>query len=113
MANYSHPYTVRKMHEDYIKAGADIITANTCSAAAHNYESAGLTEHVYELNLRAVVLAQEARERVADRPVYIAGAVSNFGAWTEEEYQGWQAAGLVRGRASALGMRIQSLITEA
>jgi S-methylmethionine-dependent homocysteine/selenocysteine methylase len=113
MANHSHPYTVRKMHEDYIKAGADIITTNTYSSAAHNYEYAGLAEQVYELNLRAVVLAQEARERVADKPVYIAGAVSNFGAWTEEEYQGWQAAGLIRGRASALGMRIQSLITEA
>ena len=29
IANHSHPYTVRKMHEDYIKAGAEIITTNT------------------------------------------------------------------------------------
>ncbi len=87
IANYSHPYTVRKMHEDYIKAGVDVITTNTYSAARHNYEAVGLTDQVIELNLRAVALAQEARDRVADRPVYIAGSISNFGAWTEKQYQ--------------------------
>jgi methionine synthase I (cobalamin-dependent) len=56
IANHTHPYTVRKMHEDYIRAGADIITTNTYSAARHNYEPAGLADLVYELNLRAVVL---------------------------------------------------------
>ena len=57
IANYSHPYTVRKMHEDYIKAGVDVITTNTYSSAHHNYEPVGLSEQVFELNLRAVVLA--------------------------------------------------------
>ena len=41
-----------------------------------------------ELNLRAVVLAQEARERAAkDRPVYIAGAISNYGILIANEPQ--------------------------
>jgi S-methylmethionine-dependent homocysteine/selenocysteine methylase len=112
IANHSHPYTVRKMHEDYIKAGVDVITTNTYSSAHHNYEPVGLSEQVFELNLRAVVLAQEARERVADKPVYIAGSVSNFGAWTEAEYQNWLRAGTIRGRATGFGIRLHSLVSE-
>ena len=110
MGNHTHPDTVRKMHEDYIRAGADVITTNTYSAARHNYESAGLSDLVSELNLRAVVLAQEARERAADRPVYIAGSVSNFGAWTEAQYQR-RRRGV--GASATVGLRTRSLITEA
>jgi S-methylmethionine-dependent homocysteine/selenocysteine methylase len=112
IANHTHPYTVRKMHEDYIKAGADIITTNTYSSAQHNYEPVGLADLVFELNLRAVVLAQEARDRVAEKPVFIAGSISNFGAWTEEEYQGWKEAGTVRGRSTTFGARLHSIISE-
>ncbi len=110
IANHTHPSTVRKMHEDYIRAGADVITTNTYSAARHNYEAAGLGQLVSELNLRAVVLAQEARDRVADRPVYIAGSVSNFGAWMESEYQRYSRS--PRGTVSG-GIIMRSLITEA
>jgi len=112
IANYSHPYTVRKMHEDYIKTGVDVITTNTYSSSRHNYEPVGLTDQVFELNLRAVALAQEARDRVADKPVYIAGSISNFGLWTEEEYRGWGQSGNVRARSTPIGLRIRSLITE-
>jgi homocysteine S-methyltransferase len=46
----------------------------------------GLGDLTVELNLRAVVLAQEARDRAGrDRPVYIAGSVSNFGLLTGSE----------------------------
>lgn len=80
IAQHSHPDTVRFMHETYIKAGVDIITTNTYSSARHCLESLGLGDSTRELNLRAVVLAQEARDRVAnERPVYIAGSVSNYG----------------------------------
>ncbi len=76
----SHPFTVRRMHEQYIEAGADIITTNTYASARHNLEPVGLGDQVAELNLRAVMLAQDARDKAArDRPVLIAGSVSNFG----------------------------------
>ena len=82
----THPYTVRRMHERYIEAGADIITTNTYSSARHNLEPLGLADKTTELNLRAVALAHEARERAAKgRPVWIAGAVSNFGLLTGGE----------------------------
>jgi S-methylmethionine-dependent homocysteine/selenocysteine methylase len=83
---HTHPYTVRHMHEGYIKAGVDIITTNTYAAARHNLEPLGLGDLTAELNIRAVALAKEARERAArDRPVYIAGSVSNFGLTTGSE----------------------------
>ncbi len=76
----SHPSTVRRMHEQYIEAGADIITTNTYASARHNLEPLGLVDKVTELNLRAVMLAQDARDKAArDRPVLIAGSVSSFG----------------------------------
>ncbi len=78
--NLTHPSTVLQMHIDYINAGADVITTNTYSSARHNLEPLGHGELTVELNLRAVHLAQEAIYRAnADRPIYIAGAVSNFG----------------------------------
>jgi S-methylmethionine-dependent homocysteine/selenocysteine methylase len=112
IANHTHPYTVRKMHEDYIKAGADILTTNTYSAARQNYEPAGLANLVYEMNLRAVVLVQEACERTAKKPVYIAGSVSNFGAWTEQIFRRWTESGSLRGRNTDFGMRMHGVMTE-
>ena len=85
----SHPSTVRHMHEQYIKAGVDIITTNTYASARRNLEPLGLSDQVTELNLRAVMLAQDARDKAArDRPVLIAGSVSNI--WPP----GWLRRGL-------------------
>ncbi len=76
----SHPYTVRRMHESYIEAGCDVITVNSYASARHNLEPLGQGDLTHELNLRAVMLAEDARERAAKaRPVWIAGSVSNFG----------------------------------
>ena len=76
----THPDTVRKLHEGYIQAGADVITTNTFSSARHVLEPAGLGDKVEKLNTRAVKLAIEARANTAGaRPVFIAGAMSRFG----------------------------------
>jgi len=76
----THPYTVRRMHENYIRAGVDVLTVNTYSAGRHTLEPIGLGDRVRELNLRAVMIAEDARERLArERPVYLAGSVSNYG----------------------------------
>jgi S-methylmethionine-dependent homocysteine/selenocysteine methylase len=82
----THPYTVRQLHEVYIKAGVDVLTTNTYSSARHNLEPLGLGDLTTELNIRGVVLAREARDRVArDRPVLIGGSVSNYGLVTGAE----------------------------
>jgi S-methylmethionine-dependent homocysteine/selenocysteine methylase len=75
----THAEIVRSVHEDFIRAGADVIITNTYSTARHVLETAGLGERVRALNTRAVVLAQEARAGAAGgRPVAIAGSVSSF-----------------------------------
>ena len=75
----THPDTVRAVHEDYIRAGADVIIANTFSTARHVLEPAGLGDRVRALNERAVALAHEARENAAaGRPVAVAGSISSF-----------------------------------
>jgi len=75
----THPETVRAVHEDYIRAGADVIITNSFSTARHVLKPAGLGDHVRALNQRAVSLAREARENAAaGRPVAIAGSISSF-----------------------------------
>ena len=75
--NYTHPTTVRQMHERYIRAGADIITTNTFNTLRPALEASGYSELVREINVRSVDAALEARDRVAgDKVVYIAGSIS-------------------------------------
>ena len=73
----THPDVVRQVHEDYIRAGADIVITNTFASARHTLERTELAEEVRDLNTRAVNLAKEARESAAeDRQVYVAGSIS-------------------------------------
>ncbi len=83
----THPDTVREVHEDYIRAGADVIITNTFSTARHVLEPAGMGEQFRELNIRAVALAKEARENAAQRPVFIAGSISTFTARYDYSYE--------------------------
>ena len=55
-----HPDLLRAIHEDYIRAGADIVTANTFASARHLLERAGIGERTAELQRLAVRLAREA-----------------------------------------------------
>ncbi|MBG92589.1 MAG: hypothetical protein CL792_01220 [Chloroflexi bacterium] len=82
VANKTHPDIVRQVHEEYILAGADIITANTFSTSRHVLASAGLADETVSINARAVELAREAINNVSpERPVAIAGSMSNMTAW--------------------------------
>lgn len=82
----THPDTVREVHEDYVRAGADVITTNTFATARHVLEPAGMGERLRELNARAVTLAKEARS-AANRPVSIAGSISTFTARYDYSYE--------------------------
>lgn len=77
-ANYTHPSSIIQMHERHIRAGSEIITTNTWSTLRPTLERAGYGGFVREINVRAVHLAQEARDRASEgRPVYIAGSLSS------------------------------------
>ncbi len=81
-----HGDVTREIHEEYIRAGADVIIANTFSTARHMLEPVGLGAEVGALNRRAVALACEARDAVAERPIAIAGSISNFMADERDAY---------------------------
>jgi len=78
LATKTNPDEVRQVHEDYIRAGAQIITANTYSTARHVLESINLGHESKMLNLKSVQLAQQARDAVAEEPVLIAGSMSSM-----------------------------------
>jgi methionine synthase I (cobalamin-dependent) len=82
VANRTHPGIVRRVHEQYIRAGADVVTANTFSTCRHVLAGAGLADETVSITRRAVELARAALEQVSpDRPVAVAGSMSNTFAW--------------------------------
>ena len=73
----THPDTLRDVHADYIRAGADIIITNTFATARYMLAAAGLGSKTRDINAGAVTVAKEARDRAAgDRDVWIAGSIS-------------------------------------
>ena len=82
VANKTHPDIVREVHEEYIRAGADVVTANTFSTSRHILASAGLADETVSINTRAVELAREAVHNVSpERPIAVAGSMSTMRAW--------------------------------
>lgn len=78
MATLSHGDVLRQVHEDYVRAGARVITANTFSTNRTMLDSAGLGDRFDALNRRAVAIALQARERAAGAaPVAVAGSMSH------------------------------------
>ena len=79
LATESHPHLLRTIHEDYIRAGADVITVNTFSTSCILLGLSGRADRVATLARRSVEIALEARERVArGRPVAVAGSISHM-----------------------------------
>ena len=75
----THPEVVRQLHGDYLKTGAEIVTADTFSASRLVLESGGMGDLTRELNTKAVKLAKEARDNAgAGKPIYIAGVLSGY-----------------------------------
>ena len=108
----THPFTVRRLHELYIEAGVDVITTNTYASARHNLLPLGLGGKVRELNLRAVMLAQDARDRAArERPVWIGGSVSNYGLMAGAE-PGWREYDYFRDRVETSEEQARAILRE-
>ncbi|MBT6509735.1 MAG: homocysteine S-methyltransferase family protein [Alphaproteobacteria bacterium] len=76
-AMLSDPDVVRTLHDDYIAAGADVITTNTFGTNRFALEPAGLNDRFDEINQLAVDLARQACD-AADREVAVAGSISTM-----------------------------------
>ena len=85
IAHRTHPGIARQVHEDYIRAGAQVITANTFSTARHVLESIDLGDQVRSINVEAVELAKAARDNVANGEVWIAGSISSMASFNNQE----------------------------
>ena len=58
--NLSAPDTVRQIHQEYAKAGAEILETNTFGATRHRLAAFGFAEKLEAINLAGVRLAREA-----------------------------------------------------
>lgn len=77
LLSITQPHIIRTIHEEYLRAGADIIETNTFNANAVSLADYGLEDLAYELNLESARLARAAADAVAtdDRPRWVAGAL--------------------------------------
>ncbi len=76
--NFQHPDRVRKLHRDFITAGADIILTNTFGGNRHRLKLHNDQDKVREINMAAAGLARAEAEAVS-RPVYVAGSMGPTG----------------------------------
>src|SRR5262249_10425272 len=75
----THPETVLAVHEDYVRAGAEILITNSFASSRHVLAAAGLGDRAEERTRRAVALARSAIDRARPvHPVWVAGSISSF-----------------------------------
>jgi 5-methyltetrahydrofolate--homocysteine methyltransferase len=110
----TRPDAIRGIHEEFLRAGADVVETNSFGNTAIVLAEYGLESKVQELNVAAARVAREACERVAtpDRPRFVAGsmgpttrAITVTGGVTFEQLREnfrEQARGLVAGGADLL-----------
>src|SRR5918993_1542791 len=80
-ANLSHPTMVTSIHEEYLRAGADVIETNTFAANRFKLETHDLEDRVGEVNAEGAALALAAAKSVAgtkDRALVL-GAIGPMG----------------------------------
>ncbi|KAL6845471.1 hypothetical protein ACP4OV_024966 [Aristida adscensionis] len=90
---HAAPHLIRKVHLDYLEAGANVITSASYQATIEGFQSRGLSREEGEALLRrSVHVAQEARAAFgASRPrALVAASVGSYGAYLADgsEYSG-------------------------
>ena len=77
IAHVDYPDVVRRVHESYIHAGADVIIANTFGTAPHVLKRLGLEDQIAQVNQSAVAVALAARDNCG-RNVCVAASISSM-----------------------------------
>ena len=79
--NISHPQVVQKIHQEYIKAGADVILTNTFGANRVKLSSFNRQNDVIEINRSAMEIAKEAIKKAKElgKKVLLAASVGPTG----------------------------------
>ena len=71
----STPKLVTEIHEDYVKAGADVLTTNSFGANAISLKQFGLMDKMKQINLAAAQLARTAADGCKERKILVAGSI--------------------------------------
>ncbi len=73
----TQPDIIRGIHEEYLKAGADIIETNTFNATRVAMADYGMEDLSYEINVAATALARQAADSLTtnNKPLYVAGVL--------------------------------------
>ncbi|HEY5648723.1 MAG TPA: homocysteine S-methyltransferase family protein, partial [Nitrospiria bacterium] len=112
--NLTRPDVIREIHEDYIRAGADIIETNTFGSTPIVLAEYGLEAKVHEINREAARIARQAADGLStpDRPSLVAGSMGpttktllvTGGVTFDEVTESFrlQARGLIEGGADLL-----------
>ncbi|MDA1230795.1 MAG: homocysteine S-methyltransferase family protein [Planctomycetota bacterium] len=70
---------LQNIHEDYLRAGADIISTNTFRTHRRALAHSGNADRAFDLTRRAVDIARAAIANVpSDRPRFVAGSISTL-----------------------------------
>lgn len=75
--NISTPQMVKEIHQEYVRAGAEILESNTFGASRPRLSNFGLADRLVEINRGGVRMAREAAIERTD--VYVAGALGPMG----------------------------------
>ena len=117
-ANLANPALIKELHQEYLDAGAQILTTNSWGANFYKLAGHNLQDRVAEINTKAAKLARE----VAGTDALVAGSVGPLGVRIEPwgptsfaEAMGafrTQIAGLVEGGADLISFETFADISE-
>jgi len=74
--NLEHPDSVQEVHQEYVRAGADVVTTNSFGASPYKLKNISLDNRTLDLNIAAAVIARKA----AGDTGFVAGSVGPTGA---------------------------------
>jgi 5-methyltetrahydrofolate--homocysteine methyltransferase len=83
----TRPNWIKKIHRDYLLAGADCIETNTFGSNLFKLREYGYGDNIIEFNQRAAELAREVCNEFEDRYRYVIGSVGPTGYLTSSEDQ--------------------------
>lgn len=112
-ALFDDPDAVVAVHEDYIRAGADVITTNSYSCIRNKFGPAGVLDRLGEMNRLAAELAQKARDNCG-RPVLVAGSMGpQYGSYRPDLVGGYEKTeALYREQAAFLAPYVDLILCE-
>ena len=77
--NITAPHHIESIHNQYILAGADIISTNTFNANAISQAEYNCTDIVEEINLAGAKLARKCADSHSERKILVAGSMGPTG----------------------------------